>query len=102
MNDGERNALLKRMMDEGWLIEGGFAAFEELCIQCIQRDGGENQIASMKMAFYAGAHHLWSALMLGMDDKPTSQDENRLDMIDDEMARFKDEMARFFKENGIA
>jgi hypothetical protein len=79
--------LTKKCVDEGKLIEAGWIGYDKLVINPkapqIQRD-------EMRMAFFAGAQHLFAS-MLGMLDPltdPTPTDLERMSQIDAELRAF--------------
>lgn len=83
--------LTKKFADDGWLIEAGFAAFRSLVIH---EDAPRSQVAEMRMAFMAGAQHLFGSMMATMDPgaEPTEDDLRRMDLIHAELEAFTQEM----------
>jgi len=83
-------AVMKKWSDEGKIIEGGWQAF---CIVSLS-DAMEVQRRDMRKAYYLGAQHLWASLMniLEPGAEPTAKDEQRMQLIDDELKAFVDEI----------
>lgn len=79
--------LSEDLADAGKIIEGGFAGFKMMVIM----DAPPVQIHEMRMAFFAGAQHLFSSIMALMDSdrEPTSRDLHRMTMIHDELQAFQ-------------
>ena len=83
--------LSRRLADEGRLIEAGWVA---LRIQAIPHNAPAVQLQEMRMAFMAGAQHLFGS-MLGMLDpglEETPDDMRRMDLIHKELAAFEQEL----------
>jgi hypothetical protein len=80
-------ALTKKLVDDGMIIEGGFAS---LRILSIPPDASDIQVHDMRMAFFAGAHHLFASIMSVLDagTEPTDADLRRIDLISAELDRF--------------
>jgi hypothetical protein len=82
--------LTRQLMDDGKLIEAGWTA---LRIACIPLNAGPDQLREMKLAFMAGAQHLFSCV-IGLDDgvEPTGDDMRRMELIHAELEAFADEL----------
>lgn len=80
--------LSEGLADAGKLIEGGFAGFR---LMVIPQDAPPNQVHEMRMAFFAGAQHLFASLMAVMDSdrEPTQQDFQRMTLIHEELEAFR-------------
>lgn len=78
------SAVQKTAADHGKLIESGFNALRVLAIA---PDAPQIQIDEMRLAFMAGAQHLWSSIMSVLDPGP---DETPGDMM--RMAKIQDEL----------
>ena len=80
-------ALTKKLADEGKLIEAGFAAMQVLALQ----GAGEHQINDMRIAYMAGAEHLFRSIIVIMDEdaEPTAKDMHRMDLINDELEQWR-------------
>lgn len=83
--------LAKRLADEGKLMAAGFVSLRS---SCIPPDASEIQIREMRMAFFAGAQHLFGSLMAVMDGdrEPTKADLQRVSLIADELGAFVEEL----------
>lgn len=95
-------ALSKRLVDEGRLIEAGWIS---LRIAAIPPEASQIQIDEMRNAFFAGAQHLYGSIMTILDpgEEPTDADLARMEKIDDELRAFIDDyQARFVTTEGSA
>jgi hypothetical protein len=96
-DEGERirrEALLqlsKELTDQGKLIEAGWIS---LRLMTLPLDASDVQLNDMRMAFFAGAQHLFASLMAIMDPgaEPTEQDCQRMEKINNELQIFLAEM----------
>ena len=81
-------AINKAAVDNGKLIETGFDALQALAIA---KDAPQIQIDEMRLAFMAGAQHLWAAMLdfLEAGDDATPTDINRMQSIQDELDRWE-------------
>lgn len=82
------NELTKELIDQGKIIEAGFALFRKYIIA----DGAPPlQVDEMRMAFMAGAEHVFSSLMNVLDpgDEPSARDLKRMDLIAAEIERWR-------------
>lgn len=79
--------MTKRLVEDGKLIEAGFAA---LCVMSIPQDASPMQVHDMRMAFFAGAQHLLGSIMSILDpgSEPTEKDMQRMELISDELDQF--------------
>lgn len=75
------------LVDKGLIIEAGFTA---LRMQAIAPDAPPDQVREMRMAFFAGAQHLYASIMGVMEagEEPTDNDMRRMERIADELDRF--------------
>jgi hypothetical protein len=80
----------RELTDEGRLIEAGWIGMR---IACVPDDASEIQISEMRLAFFAGAQHLFASIMsiLEPDAEPTEKDLERISLIDAELRRFASE-----------
>ena len=85
--------LSKELTDQGLLIEAGFVG---LRLAAINPDASQTQIAKMRMAFFAGAQHLFSSILGILDQgvEPTDKDMQRMDAIERELSTFVDQLRR--------
>lgn len=83
--------LSKRLADDGKLIEAGWMG---LRASVIPPDAPAIQLQEMRMAFLAGAQHLFSSIMSILDPgtNPTKADLRRMDLIDRELNAFAEEL----------
>lgn len=79
--------LSKTLVEHGQLIEAGWVS---LRVACDLVDAPDDQIREMRMAFFAGAQHMFSSLMTVFDegDEPTDDDMRRVMLIDKELKLF--------------
>jgi len=85
---GYLERLTRELADKGKLIEAGC-----LRIVAIHPDASPAQLDEMRMAFFAGAQHLFGSMMSmqGMfdeGDEPTENDERRMQFISEELKEF--------------
>jgi len=87
--------ITKNLTAEGKLIEGGFMAFK---IIVMPPNVPDYQVRDMRLAFFAGAEHLFSSILAIMDSdrEPTAADEKKMDLINAELAKFRADMAMLF------
>jgi hypothetical protein len=86
------DALAKELTDRGLLIEAGFATLRGMVMH---PDASDDQVRELRMAFFAGAQHLFESIMNILDpgEEPTDDDLKRIDLIDQELRRFIKEFA---------
>lgn len=82
--------ITNQLLDEGRLIEAGWMGMRHMAIR---PDAPEVQVVEMRLAFFAGAQHLFGSMMGAMspDAEPTEKDLERLSLIEKELARFVSE-----------
>lgn len=80
-------AIARDLIDRGLLIEAGW---QSLRVMAVSPDAPQIQLVEMRMAFFAGAHHLFQSIMGTLDDgaEPTEPDLARMDAIDRELNEF--------------
>jgi hypothetical protein len=78
----------KEFTDRGKLIEAGWAAFAHLALP---KDAPPVQIREMRIAFMAGAEHLFSSIINILDpgEEPTDADMRRMDLIHQELEEWR-------------
>jgi hypothetical protein len=89
--------ICRELMDQGKLIEAGWKSYELLVIPV---DASTVQRNETRIAFFAGAQHLFGSIMGVLepgDDEPTENDLRRMDLINKELDRFIKE----FKLNNL-
>jgi hypothetical protein len=84
-NDLEK--LSRELIEKGLLIEAGFVS---LRMAAMDPAAPPIQVNEMRMAFFAGAQHLFASIMCVLDpsDEPTLKDLARMDAIHKELDRF--------------
>lgn len=89
----------KQLLDEGKLIDAGFVALRHIAIP---KDASLVQVAEMRMAFFAGAQHLFGTIMTILDpgSEPTEADLRRMDLIDRELQQYLVEVSARFGSHG--
>lgn len=76
--------LTKKLIDDGKLIEAGFVG---LRMQAISPDAPDIQVREMRLAYLAGAQHLFFSIVSVLDSahEPTERDMERMAKIDAEL-----------------
>ncbi|MCP3669382.1 MAG: hypothetical protein GY814_02880 [Gammaproteobacteria bacterium] len=76
--------LTKNLIDEGKLLETGFEAFRKLIIP---EDASQMQVDDMRLAYMAGAQHLWASILTVLDSggEETPADLMRMGKIQAEL-----------------
>jgi hypothetical protein len=84
-------ALTKRLADDGKLIEAGWMG---LRLSVIPLNAPPAQLDDMRLAYMAGAQHLFASIIHTMDPdaEPTEADMNRMQLINDELSAFDEEI----------
>ena len=79
--------LTKELIDKGLIIEAGWTALKFITIP---DNAPEIQVEEMRVAFFAGAHHLFNSLMTCLEEgkEATDLDLNRLTLISKELESF--------------
>jgi hypothetical protein len=90
--------LSRELVDQGKLIEAGWIS---LRLACRIEDAPAIQLEEMRMAFFAGAQHLFGSIMtmLEPDAEPTDKDLERMEKIQSELDAF---IADFSKRRGVS
>lgn len=87
-------AYLERMSrdlaNKGQLIGAGWVGYR---LMVVPSNAPPIQIDECRLAFYAGAQHLFASLMAMLDPEtePTDDDANKMDLIDKELRTFAKE-----------
>lgn len=86
--------LVQQLTDEGKLIEAGWVA---LRIKVMPADAPEVQVREMRLAFLAGAMHLFGSILQMLDpgSEPTERDFARMEKISTELAAAVQELLRW-------
>ena len=90
------------LADSGKLIEAGWVGMR---LACDLVDAPADQLREMRMAFFAGAQHLFGSIMTILEpgDEPTDKDLARMDLIDKELKTFiSDFAAKYIPTRGTA
>jgi len=92
---------MKRLADEGKLIEAGWVAMR---LAVIPLDAPAIQLQEMRRAYMLGAQHLFTSMMGMLDPGPdeTPDDIRRMELIAQELDTFRDEMLMAAKTKGTA
>lgn len=92
-------AVSRELADKGKLIEAGFAALRKLWVPA---DAPADQVADLRMAFMAGAQHLFTSILVTVDRdrEPTAKDMDRMRKISAELDGFALEMERELTPRG--
>lgn len=93
--------LTKELTDKGLLVRAGFVAFQRYMIP---PHATADQLEDMKVAFMAGAQHLYASIMTFLEpgDEPTEKDLERMSLIHDELEAFRLEMEKKLNPKGNA
>lgn len=82
--EARATGLAKALIDQGKLVEAGAAAYE---LYVVPDYAGQTQRQECRLAFMAGAEHVFSTIMNILDpgDEPTEDDLRRMNLIADEL-----------------
>lgn len=82
--------ITKAFVDRGQLVEAGWQA---LVIVLELASAPDIQRSEMRLAYFAGAQHLFGSIMAITEDgdEPTEQDMERLNLIDKELKQWIEE-----------
>lgn len=83
--------LAENWADKGMIMEGAWRAASHL----IFRDTTPEQAVQLRKAFFLGAEHLFSTVMMVLDpgSEPTERDLHRMSLIHKELEAFKASLA---------
>lgn len=86
-NRGDLERVSRELADKGRLIEAGWVGYRATVMSSA---APPIQLDECRLAFMAGAQHLFASLMTIMDhgEEPTDGDVNKLDLIDKELRKF--------------
>lgn len=81
----------KHFIDQGKLVEAGFAAY---CRLVYPQGVPLDKVNPLREAFLSGAEHLFSSIMCTLDpgEEPTTADLKRMDKIADEVEAWRNEL----------
>lgn len=94
--------LTKELTNQGKLVEAGFIGYR---LAVMDPNAPADQLEECKLAFFAGAQHLFASLMTVFDasEEPTEADLNKMNLIHDELQNFAEQiMLRASKKKGKA
>lgn len=82
-------ATTRRLMDDGKIIEAGWQVYR---MTVLPKDASAIQISETRLAFFAGAQHLFGSIMTALDPGPdeTAADMRRMEQISAELDAFAD------------
>jgi hypothetical protein len=91
--------LTRTLTANGKLIEAGWIGMQ---LACIPDDAPTVQLVEMRIAFFAGAQHVYGSIMNMLDPgaEPTDADLQRMEMIDKELKIFIAEFEKKHKLHG--
>lgn len=86
-------SLTRKLLDDGKIVEAGWVGLKMIALP---KDASDVQISEMRMAFFAGAQHLFSSIMAGLEEgkDETPADLRRMDNIHRELKQFADQFRR--------
>jgi hypothetical protein len=86
-------AMSKTLADEGKLIEAGWFSLQAAIMPA---DPPPVQIREMRLAFFAGAQHLFASIMTILEpgEEPTDADMARMGLIAAELQAFAEQLSR--------
>ncbi len=84
--------LTEDLADNGKIIEGGWLGYKSMVLP---PSAGEIQSKETRMAFYAGAAHLYASILCVLEpgNEPSARDLDRMQLIHIELENFNQEMA---------
>jgi hypothetical protein len=79
--------ITRKLIDEGRLVEAGWVGLRHMAIPL---DASPWQVENMRMAFFAGAQHLFGSIMSVLEpgEEATLNDLNRMTLISKELDEF--------------
>ena len=85
----------RKLAEEGKLVEAGWEIF---CAMTMPHNVSDDQKYDMRMAFFAGAQHVFHTMISIADPgtEPTEADMLRMGKIDNELTRFAKFMAMHY------
>ncbi len=86
--DEQATALIRKLTEEGKLIEAGWLTYRH---RVMPATCGQVQVTETRTAFFAAAQYLFTSLMtiLEPDAEPTENDVKRIDAIAQELKAFE-------------
>lgn len=86
----EAETAAQRLAAEGRLLESGWSRLKELWLS---PETSPEQVAMLRLAFFAGAQHTWTSVLALMGDDSAS-DMERVGQVAAELEAFRKEWAR--------
>lgn len=79
-------AFTQRIMDDGRIVESGWQVLNSY----LPENAPDMQRQEMRKAFFLGAHHVFGAMMMGLDEgeEATDKDLDRMSALADELSEF--------------
>jgi len=102
VSDPILDKLARELTDQGKLIEAGWIGMRAVSVD---PSASPTQLSEMRLAFFAGAQHLFASIMGILDPgaEPTDKDLERMSLIHNELEEFiKDYKLRHIKARGQA
>lgn len=97
--------LIKRLSDQGKVIEAAFPGLRLGEHPLIPHGATADEIENAKLIFMAGAQHVWASMMCMLDpgEEPTARDVLRMALIDAELGDWTERLKlRVWKAEGTA
>lgn len=90
MSRNRQKSVERQLMEKGLLVEAGFAGLRALVIA---KNAPELQVQEMRLAFFAGAHHVFNSIITALDngDEVTEADLRIMNNLSDELESFRSE-----------
>ena len=87
MDQTLHDEICRRLVDDGRLVEAGFEAMRYMSIS---KDAPARQVEEMRLAFFAGAQHVFASIlsMLEPGQEATDKDLARMSQISAELEDF--------------
>ena len=98
---GVLEKMTQYLMDQGLLIEAGFAALRK---NNISPNAPIEQLNDLRLTFFAGAQHVFASIMHGLEegDEPTPKDMERMNKIAEELRVFAEQFEAAQKQRAEA
>lgn len=92
-------SITRKFIEQGKLIEAGWLS---LRLAAIPAYAPAVQLDEMRKAFFAGAQHVFSSIMVTLEpgEEPTDGDMKRLTLIDAELKAFAAQLTAAVKTDG--
>lgn len=89
--------LYQELIDQGKIVEAGWVSYR---LVVLSPAADKVQLEETRLAFFAGAQHLFGSIMTALDDdkEPTDNDLSRMNQIHEELQTF---LAIFERKHGM-